>query len=320
MDPNDDIVFRDEALPVRLTDYVATHMIMRKATRTLLGTVFKHGGYIAGGFAAILARHFVLYEDVFEPDDLTYKISAHLGCPATASVNSHPRHNASCGDIDVWFPDEASLHAFMADPLRIDMVMSGAVAQTATSAGFGIELIIPGQARVQVITKYLRPIEEQLSRFDIYNSMVAITDDRVVFPEHWATLERRRILHVSSWTSSWTVNRFLKYLDRKGYTEVTPVTADSFLDEAIKALDWFRNTRPGLPSAETADAVNKSSLLRAISRTPEKVQRRIMAIMRALPAERLLELSALFQAPARYDYAMQEIHRRMPVPCQKTPA
>lgn len=311
----DDVVrFVNDPLPVDLMGYAATHGIMRKATRALLARVFSHGGYIAGGFATLLARHFVLYEDVFEPDNLVDKVTAHLGCPEPVKDGRRPRHDPRCGDIDIWFPSEASLQAFMADPLRIDLVTRGVVAETATSAGFGIELLIPGQARVQVITKYLRPIEEQLSRFDIYNAMVAVTNDSIVFPEHWPALERARVLHVSSWSSPWTVNRFLKYLDRKGYSEVTPVTADTFMDEAIKALDWFRNTRPNLPQAEVAETVNQSTLMRALSRAPDKVQRKIVAVMRALPAERLLEVSALFKAPINYDYAMQEIHRRMPVP------
>lgn len=311
---SNDTRFINDALPVDLMGYLATHGILGKATRTLLTRALHHGGYIAGGFATLLARHFVLYEDALEPDDFADKVIAHLRTPEPIKKGSPRWHNSACGDIDVWFPDEPSLQAFMADPCRIDMVTKGVVTETVTTAGFGVEQLIPGQARVQVITRYLRPIEQQLSCFDIYNAMVAVTNARVVFPEHWPSLERQRVLHVSTWASPWTINRFLKYLDRKGYVEVTPVTADAFLDEAIKALDWFRNTMPNVPQAEAAETVNQSALLRALSRAPEKVQRKIMAVMRALPAERLLEASAHFQSPARYDYAMQEIHRRMPPP------
>lgn len=311
---SDDIKIVDERLPDDLIRYATTHMVLRKATRALLGIAFHHGGYIAGGFAALLARHFVLHEDALDPSDFSDKIEAHLRSPEPIRNGSPRWHNSGCGDIDVWFSDETSLEGFMADPCRIDMVTKGIVTETVTAAGFGIEHLVPGQARVQVITRYLMPIAEQLSRFDIYNAMVAVTADRVFYPEHWPTLERQRVLHVSTWASPWTVNRVLKYLERKGYECVTPVTADAFLEEAIKALDWYHNVKPVLSEEEAVEAVNRSALLRAISRAPEKVQRRLMAVIRALPAERLLEVSALFRAPAKYDYVMKEIHKRMPVP------
>lgn len=311
----EDASFTRRALPVGLIDYAAEHRVLRKATRDLLNVVFDHEGYIAGGFAILLARHFVLGEDAQEPDDLAKRVVAHLRDPrdpAKAPPGRPDWHNAACGDIDVWFPDESTLRGFMEDPRRVRMINDGTVCVKDTNLGFGVEHVVLWQAKVQVITKYLRPIETQLSNFDIYNSMVALTRDSVVMAEHWAALEGQRTLHVSTWASPWTVNRFMKYLEKKGYEGVTPLTADAFIDEAIKALDWYRNVMSSLPKDRADEALARSSLLRMIARAPERVQYRLFTVIKDLPAERLLEVSAFFKAPASYDCAMQEIHRRMP--------
>lgn len=309
---SDDIIFLTKKLPSTFIEFVSSNRILSKRTCILLEAAFEHGGYVAGGFAALVARHLVMGED--NVDDFDYKVKKHLGNPQKTKEGL-PWQNSGCGDIDVWFPDVLSFQKFQKD-VRCDMLVSvGRVHVQDTVTGVGKEYIIPDEARVQVIKGFLFPVEEQLSRFDIYNSMVAITIDAIVYPEHWAALETSRTLHVVTWKRPWTVNRFLKYLDRKGYKAATPATADAFVDELVNALDWFRNTAPSLKEEEKHLEVSKSALLRLMARAPEKVQNRFKAIMPVLTPERLLEISAFFQTPVAYDCAMQEIHRRMPVPC-----
>ncbi len=327
MGPNDGIVFCDEALPVKLLDIIKTSRLLRNATQELLLAVFDNGGYIAGGFGALLARHLILHEDADDVDKFENKLRRHLGVPGPIDASKR-YNNAGCSDIDVWFPDDAALQAFMADERRMKLLSCGIVTATPTAANMAIEHIVRCDARVQVITRFLMPIKEQLSRFDIYNSMVAVTNDTVTFPEHWRALESARVLHVSTWKCPWTVNRFLKYLGaskhmnvpgKKGYVAVTPVTAESFIDAAIKTLQWHEELRGSSPDALN-EAIDRDFLLRKIEQQPENVQRYMSIVMSALPAERLLEVSALFKAPFDYDCAMQELRNRIPVPCQKTPS
>lgn len=312
------IIFKQVSLPGTMINIMNQQRMVKKRTRELLSLAFEHGGYIAGGFGAILARHFVLGEDADNVESFYLQVRQHLGAPtAHPPMPGQPEgsmrsNNVGSGDIDVWFPDEPSLAAFLNDPRRTNMLSMGVVLAKETITGTAIEHIIEHDARVQVIVRFLMPLEEQLSRFDIYNGMVGVTNDKIVFPEHWEVLERARILHVSTWKTPWTVNRFFKYLQRKGYMHVTPSTANAVLTEAFKTLDWFKAEGATMSKESMAAAIGKNKLLKQIALTPTNVQDYLRPIMGALPAERLLEISALFKA-ANYDRAMQEIHRRIPV-------
>lgn len=309
---NEEIVFNTKPISGGTKDYLKRVFMGRRATGDLLQIVFDHGGYIAGGFAALLARDIVISDLDHFYEDVETRINAHLGMPKVAP-SDYPKpwhYNAGCGDIDVWFPDERTLEAFLNDPRRQAMINAMVVQVEPTITGIALEHIVLGQARVQVIKAFLMPVQEQLSRFDIYNSMVAITDQDVVYPEHWVLLEKQHMLHVSTWKTPWTVNRFLKYMDgRKGYDKVTPLTADSFIDAALETMYVFKQKKDASPAASLT-FMNQNKLIRMIGQHKPTVQVFFKSLIDVLPAERLLDMSALFAVPADYDLAMQELRRR----------
>lgn len=314
---DDSISFERRRLPFRLLVLMFRERILTGTTCHLLRVVTEHGGYIAGGFGTLLARWLILGEGK-HVYNLKSLVRGHLKQPIDPRKmpESIPawRINANVGDIDVWFPDEASMQGFMSDPRRLRLLAQDCVWAAETVTGTAVEHVVPGDARIQVITRFLMPLEEQLSRFDIYNGMVAFTEDEVVFPEHWEVLERGHVLHVSTWKTPWTVNRFFKWLRRKGYQHVTPVTADHLVEAAVETLDWFKAHEGELTKEDMQAAISKNVLLKQVALQPANVQDFILPIMSALSAERLLEVSALFRpAPQHYDRAMQEIRKRMPL-------
>jgi len=309
---DDAIRFERRSLSFRLLTRLFRQHVLSGTTCHLLRVAFEHGGYIAGGFGTVLARQLVLGEGKVE-NSLQWAVRDHLGQPIVPPERTW-RYNVGLGDIDVWFADQASVDSFINDPRRLRLLDSGRVHVAETITGTGIEHLVPGDAKVQVITRFLMPIEEQLSRFDIYNGMVAYTEDEVFLPEHWEALESQRVLHVSVWKLPWTVNRFFKWLRRKGYNHVTPVTADAVVQQTVDAVVWLKEHGTALPEKELQEAADKNELLGHLVTMPANIQHVLQPVFAALTADRLLEVSALFRPDARqYDLAMQEIRKRMPL-------
>jgi hypothetical protein len=275
--------------------------VLMPCTLRLLRVVFDHSGYIAGGFAAAVARSLLGMGK--QPNDLYSNTRRHLGMP-----RSHPTHmyqNAGCGDIDVWFPDQVSLDGFMQDERVKSLSDDPRIGRQTTKTGV-YEFIIDGDARIQVITRYLRPMVEQLQGFDIYNSMLAMTDDQLLVPPEWEWLEQQRMIHVTTWSSPWTVNRVMKYFYRKGYQHLTPAAANGFYDAVMAAIEFYKS---GDMPKELSDGNKAIILARGSGKGAQAVFQKIMP---ALPTEKLLQLSAFFRAEPTYDLAMQELHKRMP--------
>jgi hypothetical protein len=276
------------------------------ATRNLLTVAFEHGGYVAGGFGTVMAR---CYTGIIQKeDDIWNAIRSHLGQP---SDREGMFANAGCGDIDVWFPDAKSHMAFCRDPRRLDNVM---LKETVT--GNAEEHLIVGDARVQVVRSYLAPMREQIANFDIYNGSVAFNNDWMVIPEHFETLERSHTLHVSTWASPWTMNRFFKWINRKRwYQHTTPSTGQHVYEQVIKLLEWKKkwNGTDVMNDERVRETIKANKLKkRILAQDAFRMQRMLQTVVSGLTGEQLLEVSAFFPEPLKYDFAMQEIHRRMP--------
>lgn len=305
--------FIHQKLPHSLMSMLAHSGNLKQETKVLLGTAFDHGGYIAGGFATVLARwHLKIAHSDSRPRSLAESVRIHLDYPAL-NVKIF-----RCSDIDVWFPTERALSGFMADSrLRSLLQCKDVVSEAQTVSGCAVEYVVNNDARVQVITKFLMPLEEQIQRFDIYNAAVAVTDDAIVFPEHWEQLERGRVLHVQRW-NKWTSNRVFKYITRKGYCHVTPATAQRILSKIDKCVAWDQKWSSQIaledPRAQRLrETITHDKLMQAVIFKPQKLQRLLYQFMENMTAEQLLHVSMLFNQPSRYDFAMQEIRRRMPL-------
>jgi hypothetical protein len=313
-------VFEELKFEQPLIQQLASERAVRSGTRELLQAVFDHGGYIAGGFGTVLARSLVagIVKKGFDPG-LYEPVRQHLGDPQRPKLDAGPWRNVGCGDIDVWFPDRASLDGFLNDKRRLDAIQNGSVSVDTTVTKAAIEHIVDRDARIQVITRYLMPLHDQIAHFDIYNGMVAVTNDKIVYPEHFSTLEKQNMIHVVTWDSPWTVNRFFKWMFRKGYTSVTPATAHALAQKAIEAHEqWHEKASdPSLedPSVMTAMVKkwSEDKLRKAVATMPDGVQRMLQYCVPNLTGEQLLQLVTYFKPRSRqYDYALNEIHRRMP--------
>jgi len=281
-------------------------------TEKLLKIVFRHDGYIAGGFGIVVARHAVSDKpidwDLFEDS-----IVDHIG---TLRINEIGKVTslvkAGKGDIDVWFPNNEQLSAFMNDPERLEMWNENAFTCEPTITGTALEHIVDDRVRVQVIKQFLMPMQEQLSRFDIYNSMVGITNDTITVPENWKKLESSRTLHVHDWKASkWTINRLFKYMNRKGYRHVSSETADRLAQEVVNTLEWHAEHKDELDNmtSKNIDELNLNKLKKTavLSMSVLKLIRKFLPSMNN---DDLLLLSALLDQKTDYNYALQEFLKR----------
>ena len=309
----DGSTFKTTTLNFNIIGDLKKHMCFNSVTANLLQTAMEHGGYIAGGFGTLIAKHYLLDGFKHLEDGVFDGMRKHLGQPGLGAETS-PFKNAGCGDIDVWFPHIKNLSAFMHDQRRTDFIARQHVVVTPTLTNAALEHLIDRDARVQVITKWLQPMKDQIAAFDIYNGAVAVTENTITVPEHWELLEKADTLHVSTWASPWTINRFFKWSERKGYKNVTPATADHVYSEVFKALEWHEKWGDApLQDEKIKEAINRDRLKRRfILQKGFRAQTFLKSLMSTLPGEKLVELSALFKEPLHYDFAMQEIHRRMP--------
>jgi hypothetical protein len=301
-------LFEDLQTPVRC---------LTRPTIALLQVAFSHGGYIAGGFGAILARHYLLKSTGVD-STLFGVIRNHCGLP-----RRRPDPFSMYGDIDVWFPDSTALRDCLADTRYV--ALSQQLKATPTPSGAAIEYIIEGDVRVQFITRWLMPMREQIERFDIYNAMVGVTEHTITVPSDWQTLEELSMLHVVNWMLPLTINRTFKWIRRKGYQQVTPAVASHLYDEVFKAIEWSKSASVpkcsdvagGCQSIHTEEFHKEltSNKLRAVifNSLGKSVQVTLRPILKQMTNEQLLQLSALFNCSIDYNLAMKEIHKRTPV-------
>jgi hypothetical protein len=300
-------------LPMPLLDDLKNQRILKGTTRGLLGIMFEHGGYIAGGFGTILARHYLLHNRESD-EDFEQHVRRHLGYPSKTEGKGK-FVNAGCGDIDVWFPSQEAVTRFMNDARVPNACLQYGIEVNPTLTGAAVEYLVEGDARIQVVHRWVKPLEEQIHAFDIFNGAVAFTNTVCVTPEHWELLESGNMLHVSTWASPWTINRFFKWVNRKGYTAVTPATAEHVYGRVHKALDWKEKwgEETAIADERIKQAIYNDRLKRRfILQGGFRAQEFLRSLMPGLTGEQLLEVSALFPEPIKYDFAMQEIRRRIP--------
>lgn len=294
----------------------------------LLQFALDRGGYVAGGFATIIAREFVLNKWTGTTSDRTSLLTAirrHIGNPCVPTINSMMK-NVGNGDIDVWFPDQAALTSFLTDNTHLVGVTDVRRTGTVTKTGTAIEYVIEEQDRIQVIKTYLMPKHEQLRRFDIFNAMCAFDDRCVTVPDGWEELERNRKLHVHVWKSPWTLSRFFKWYSRKEYRSITEETGTSIKDAALDALKWYRTLdaetiKSSAKNYEKARLVTKERLKQTVlMHGPAGLSRTMKKFIGSLSASDLVELSAYMMnsEDQSYNHALNELANRMFEPTSPT--
>jgi hypothetical protein len=237
--------------------------ILSNVTYSILKCAFASGGYVAGGFAHILCRGLFCdtHENKFD------QIMNYLGTSRDID-HARPFSVAGHGDIDVFFPDENSLLDFWRGYHTLSHV--GNVTNLPTISGAAVELVVNKSQRIQIITKYLSPIEEQMRGFDIFNGMIAINDSECVIPEGWTELNRKGILHVVNWESPFTIKRITKWVRNHKISSFSPETAKELTNKSLELITKFKaqplTSLNGLPPLTHFDIMKKlKSMLHMLS-------------------------------------------------------
>jgi hypothetical protein len=269
-------------------------------TYELLEMAKSRGGYIAGGFAALVGYMCVIKRCT--PDELTTAVAYHLGNGMLVWPAHNKFKNVNHGDIDIWFPDQASLDLYTGAVSHRGLTGVGV---TSTVTGTATEYCIREKQRVQVITSYLMPMHEQLARFDIFNAMACISDSTLIVPEGWSELEESRTLHVASWKSPWTVSRIFKYMRKKGYQHLTPETSSHVVSEALAACAYV-HAHPELDITKRDITMNAFRSAYKRGTLPWYLKQ----LFSSFTDEQLVLLSFLCHDPSGYNSSIHEVIRR----------
>ena len=269
--------------------------VLNHWTLSFMKLAFQHGAYCAGGFATLTLKHLTL-GTIGDPTktsmDFAYDVGTHMN--TSRRVNRSDDSKFSCtrkGDIDLFFPSQQSIKEFYANNEVFDLLNKHSWGRMSSMGLAREHFFDDGLEKVQVITRYAAPIKTQLSSFDIYNAAVAFNDTHVIVPQGWEDLERMHMLHVNKW-NQYTVSRVAKYMDRKGYTKLSPATASEIYEKACEALNEFAS----MPdyNAVNLSTLSTSSKVRAFgSMSPRKLAYRLMPWLPSFTNEQLLTLSVL---------------------------
>lgn len=205
------------------------------------------GGYIAGGFGrmvGVLDAHahggLSLYptwrgregwrglaqytEMMMEPPRPPWE--------GKSSPHSHWKWRGSVGDVDLFFPNEASAWT------AIDRVKSrfGADIYIApTAAGYAQE-VVHDRCRYQFITKVNGTPEEVLASFDLTNAKVALTPDAILTTPEWRKLEEQRAIGIDAWSKPNLLWRVWKWARKHSYLKLRSSDEDRFVNVVFDAL------------------------------------------------------------------------------------
>ena len=291
--------------------------LVSEQTRELIEHAFSHGGYVAGGFALLVARAQCVGE-LTKVDDNVLRTGHRFN--KNTLVTGGKFAGTMNTDVDVFFPTIESRDACLESFSVRDALDRWPCRDSVT--GSSLEIFVDGVEKVQIIRKFVAPVFDNVRRFDMFNAMCAFDAANLYVPKGWLELEKQRALHVANW-NKWTVGRIFKYFSRKGYEVLTDETAAIFFDEAVKALAI-------LPVQSEADKLLRGpwmndALKELKELTPFKVwsketlAKRLRAFYGSMSASQLLLLSGVGGDPGTDSYGhldgpIQEIVRRALAP------
>lgn len=290
--PQNMLEFTEHRETNALNQVSVARSVLDPNTKQFMQLAFQHGAYCAGGFAALVARH------TFFPgtqETLMSDVSNHLNRNRQVLPNNSSQYACTGkGDIDLFFPTSFAISNFYASDAVFNLLGSSAWSRSSALGLAREHFFAQGTEKVQVITKYVAPIKEQLSTFDVYNAAVAFNDNHMFVPVGWKELEKTRTLHVNRW-NQFTATRVTKYMLKKGYTNLSSKTASEIYDKALEALKESAEmmAKGQVPSEKLTD-FPASSAIRAFGvTTPRKLARRLHPYLSSFTNAQLLELSVL---------------------------
>lgn len=257
-----------------------------------------HGGFVAGGYA----RNAFLY----------------YGCDApqlrqrSVSNETYIKHRG--GDIDIFFPDEATYEDTVAYAIE---VTKGISVPTQESDGYGgmmtrqpralvehsptyaaVQLTI-SDIKIQLIRCYFGTPEEVLTRFALVNSMFAVTKDETVYAVEALDSERRAELWIRRWSevNPMSIHYVSKYQKKWSYDSLRCTAQVSITQRAVDIITGLIEKPYELASGKFYE--------------PKDVVRSLEALARFMRGEDLIVIAG-YSEPEN-NWAMKELLSRNPV-------
>jgi len=274
-------------LEINIDQLLTSHM------RYLIDIALAHNGYIAGGFALLVARHHMLYNQF---DDKWAQFTP---------------ERLMNGDIDIWFPDNASYDAYRTEMKnKFDFVsdhfdIEQSKLNTATNY-----TDVKTRRKIQIIHKYISDRKTNTSCFDIYNAMVSLDHNTITFPAEWIDLEKNKTLHVFNWTCPWVLNRICKYMARKRYKYITPETM-LLLKEHVSGI-ILKIQADKATNSNCKPKANVSNFENALRTANPDAPGMLTLFKDSMSNEDLLYFAAILNThKMRYDFINKELLTRM---------
>lgn len=238
----------------------APNRVLQKQACVVLDAAFSCGGYVAGGFARLIA-----YNTLIKQRQEFASVTGGGACELTGSyLEAHIKEiavqhlsirrrisdidsytgvkdgspdafrNTGKGDIDLFFPDKDAVSKFV-DLIRPLQNEDGFTVRK-SKMNVALELGCDDRVRVQAITAFTGDMHDRLRSFDIFNAMVAYTPGQLTLPNGWHDLEETQTLHVVNWTNGYVINRINKYFNNFHYKNLSSATAHDVTVNAMKYL------------------------------------------------------------------------------------
>lgn len=278
------------------------HHVVTSTTTEILQSVFDHNGYIAGGFATLLARHLLQIEPTTD-DEFAMNVRSHLQHPPL----NHGLVFAS-PDIDVWFSNAEDWRSFKIWLDAYQQEYNSLIITFPSRAHWALECIVKNDARFQFINRAFAEPVQQISTFDIFNACVVVFDKEIMVPCGWRDYESRRVLHVHNWQPH-TFTRLNKWLRKRTYKHVSPETGNMLYSCLERELE---KSTPQLEGKKYDDVAKLIADCRIHPKDAcgKRMHAKLLPFLHALTNEQLLFITSLFPTTIDYDIITKEIMKR----------
>lgn len=202
--------------------------ILDPTQRDVVELAFKHGGFVAGGFARYLAK---------------------LLRGERSEVEAHVSSNAyflADGDVDLFFRSKEDHNNFLND-LDENLRKHSNVHVRTSKGKLAVDVLVHAlESRkwrvMQTIGCVYGQPNEVISTFDFFNCMIAFDANSVYASENFEQLEESNTLCVSWFGGASLPYRLRKYVKKYDYTSVTTFSnASTCLEQLLKNKDCSKN-------------------------------------------------------------------------------
>jgi hypothetical protein len=216
---------------------------------TAFKIVWDHGGYIAGGFARMVAaldassRGELNIYPVWRRESSwraleSYTELVHAAPPhPSGKASTHWKWRGAVGDVDFFFPNEVAARAALGSVMKA----FGERAHRETTAAGYAEEVTYDQCRYQFITRVNGALEDVLSGFDLTNAKVALLPESILTPPEWLELEEARAIGIDLWSKPNLLWRVKKWASKHLYRRLRTSDEDRFVNLVFDAFEAVKD-------------------------------------------------------------------------------